>query len=107
MESKSGWALTVIQTLQIREFTNTWFYKHNALQIQSFHITGQENDFKFVFSILFHKLVIQKIYFKSFFYKQTMNSLNFMLTFSHVSFSGCISKLRHGWNRRAIRDLST
>ncbi|XP_035846145.1 uncharacterized protein LOC118492326 [Helianthus annuus] len=33
-----------------------------------------------------------------------MNSLNFMLTFSHVSFSGCFSKPMHGWNRRTIGD---
>ncbi|MFS7997279.1 hypothetical protein Hanom_Chr12g01139831 [Helianthus anomalus] len=32
-----------------------------------------------------------------------MNSLNFMLTFSHVSFSGYISKTRHGWNRRTMK----
>ncbi|MFS7953897.1 hypothetical protein Hanom_Chr07g00623991 [Helianthus anomalus] len=54
MESKSGWAMTAIRTLQIREFRNTWFYEHNALQIQS-----------------------------------------------------CISKTRHGWNRRVIGDMST
>ena len=48
--------------------------------------------FKFIFSILFQKPVTKDL-FQTFhnskdlfqiFYKQTMNSLNFMLTFSHV-----------------------
>ncbi|KAJ0434880.1 hypothetical protein HanIR_Chr17g0886921 [Helianthus annuus] len=58
--------------------------------------------FKFVFSTILQKPVIQKDLFQIF-CKQTMNSLNFMLTFSHVSFSGCISKTRHGWNRRTMK----
>ena len=45
MESKSGWALTVMRTLQIQGFTNTWFYEHNVLQTQCSHTTWQENDF--------------------------------------------------------------
>ncbi|KAJ0805284.1 hypothetical protein HanPI659440_Chr02g0048121 [Helianthus annuus] len=62
--------------------------------------------FKFVFSTILQKPVIQKDLFQIF-YKQTMNSLNFMflsqVDFSHVSFSGCISKTRHGWNRRTMK----
>ncbi|MFS8010414.1 hypothetical protein Hanom_Chr14g01296761 [Helianthus anomalus] len=39
--------------------------------------------------------------------KQTMNSLNFMLTFSHVLSQVAFYKLWNGWNRRTHGNSST
>ena len=79
--------------------------------IPSFHITWQENDFWFVFSILFRKPVIPKIYFKSFttqkiYFKSFTSKLwtrSTLCWLFHMFFLRLHSKTRRSWNRKTMK----